>query len=586
MKGYGNHVVLSRYAGTSVSLPPTASWQHGWIPSFAPTASPEMIVGEDGRSRFEKDRPHFVARKDHVEALNEWGYSSVRAIGLPITYAMASREGPRNAGSLVAVPHHSGPKQIWDPKAHEAFADYVADHRHDFSEVSILIHGWDWLHGVQDIYKRRGLTTLQGARRSDASSLTRMARLFCTHETVVSNDLGSSIAYAAYLGARVAVAGEPPAFPYEGALDTSYYRNSIESLVSSIRWFSDWRRHPQVQFLLRNPVKAECAIEWGRFEVGERWRLSASEVADLFGAAEEGPSPVATRFHSLAKLPLKAASALVTESRMRLAGVTPDGVKAQLRQASAVAQLSNGMQFWRNMSREILALVAGKPEVVVSTTSAPKSVIVRRDPSSITTAIDVFALGKFDSLQRHIEEAGLILDVGAYLGYSTLRLRQINPSAEIIAIEPRRDHFETLRQNVRGLDRIHLIHGALWPDAETVEVAESGRVGGGTTALRHLWRSDAPLHEAPGIRWDDLVAAFKPHGRHTIIFLDVEGSEGCILEAAGTSIVASCRTCVISLRTGDSGVSELVARSLVRIYSSVPFELVDIDDFLVATRTS
>lgn len=90
--------------------------------------------------------------------------------------------------------------------------------------------------------------------------------------------------------------------------------------------------------------------------------------------------------------------------------------------------------------------------------------------------------------QTDDEQICRILDCGANIGDETARFRAHHPNAEIIAVEPERDNFHMLERNFAHYQRIHLIHGGIWPcegrlriipgtTPEGFRVAETGASG-------------------------------------------------------------------------------------------------------------
>jgi FkbM family methyltransferase len=60
------------------------------------------------------------------------------------------------------------------------------------------------------------------------------------------------------------------------------------------------------------------------------------------------------------------------------------------------------------------------------------------------------------------QDAEIIIDAGANVGYSVLYFKNKYPNAKIICIEPDPNNFEILKENCLGLSNIILINAALW----------------------------------------------------------------------------------------------------------------------------
>ena len=586
MKGYGNEEVLSAYAGRRAILPPRTAWQHGWIPSFTRILTPEQIVGEDGLSRFRKDWTYYVAREDQAEALRDFGYSSVHAIGLPIVYTARVEETGRRAGSLLAVPHHSGPKSIASPHAHQVFARYLKDRMPDFSSVTVLIHGWDWQMGVGTVYEALGLNAIRGAQRSDTNSLERICRLFSTHETVLSNEPGSAIAYAAFLGARVAVGGvaPPSSAPSSGgssALEYKPGRNSIDLIVAAHQ-SEHWQSEPTLQFLTREPIDAETAIDWGRFEVGEDCRRAPEEIAELFGmpaALEEEqiiqPSP-RVKFSA-------ATRARAARYRSSLVQSLPSSVRHVARSAATAASLEKGPRAFTNACRILALELSSKPHVSLSASGAASRLSVSRDPSDLQAAHRIFVEDPLVSIRNLVASAESICVVGAHCGYSVARIRMLNRTAQLTAVEPRDDFADRLQASLDSAAQVRVVRKALWTESGVVDVAEADGRGTSTTVLRSAWDAASPVFRVQAMSWEHFSQEFIPPSTRSLVFLSVEGAEGELFRHAGSSIIAACETCVVSVKQ-NAEVMKSLLEGLIDAYEKVVFDMVTIGDFLVLRR--
>jgi FkbM family methyltransferase len=56
-----------------------------------------------------------------------------------------------------------------------------------------------------------------------------------------------------------------------------------------------------------------------------------------------------------------------------------------------------------------------------------------------------------------------IVDAGANVGYASVRFAELYPKADIVAIEPDRENFEILQQNIAPYPRVRGLQCGLWP---------------------------------------------------------------------------------------------------------------------------
>ena len=163
----------------------------------------------------------------------------------------------------------------------EQYADEIAQIRSSFSEVWICIHPLCWEHGYWIApFKSRGFPLLQGASSTDRNALKRLYRLFSRFEYVTTNTIGSHIAYAASLGAKVSIYGS-----YAELRDANY-NNVGEYQPYMQQW--EWARSQQTvrQYypeLFCHPAEAKQGTDWGRYEVGFDNKVTPGELRTLFG---------------------------------------------------------------------------------------------------------------------------------------------------------------------------------------------------------------------------------------------------------------------------------------------------------------
>ena len=91
----------------------------------------------------------------------------------------------------------------------------------------------------------------------------------------------------------------------------------------------------------------------------------------------------------------------------------------------------------------------------------PAPVLLRTRTSDIQTFGQVFVSDEYDfpipgSAPR------LIIDGGAYVGYTTLYFAHRFPEARVFAIEPAKENFPILERNTAACSNVTLIHGGLW----------------------------------------------------------------------------------------------------------------------------
>ncbi|MGV3638657.1 MAG: FkbM family methyltransferase [Flavobacteriales bacterium] len=180
------------------------------------------------------------------------------------------------------------------------------------------------------------------------------------------------------------------------------------------------------------------------------------------------------------------------------------------------------------------------------------------------TAFEEMRLGTYDSFVwstlPRLEKEGVVLDIGAHIGYTTLAFAAMYPERNVVAFEPNPVNRERFQVNV-GLDstlgqRIALQEEALGDrNGEVVfqasdqvddETSSGGHIGGITPPLEAKVYTNAGFRSftVPMRRLDDLVQE-RAWGPIALMKIDVEGAEHLVL--AGSSSVLALHRPVLSI---------------------------------------
>lgn len=277
---YGAFGVAARYCGLRYAPDLIRGfWQHGWVPNHWQVDPAMLALEVDVHKR--KSDYYWVAREDQEAYLRNSGCENVRAIGLPIVY-LGHEQTPRKPQSLLVMPAHSLDYTKHDWKFEE-YAQSIAEIRHDFADVLVCVHPSCWKNGYWvDAFRKRGFDLVQGASLFDRNALRRVRRLLSSFEYVTTNSLGSHVAYAAYLGAKVSIFGPYAEYKAED-FETDPLYNQYPYLVEpTIEVCSEnaVRRHYDDMFC--HPAEARMCVEWGRRQVGDDNKVTPAELRSAF----------------------------------------------------------------------------------------------------------------------------------------------------------------------------------------------------------------------------------------------------------------------------------------------------------------
>lgn len=177
-----------------------------------------------------------------------------------------------------------------------------------------------------------------------------------------------------------------------------------------------------------------------------------------------------------------------------------------------------------------VAGTAGARAVQVSTPGPTGRLWVRpgtEDPSVFdriflrqAMALDFCPQGQ--ALLRATEQSDwkqLVIDAGAYTGFSSIALTLMFPKARVLAVEPDAGNFAMLKRNVAGFPNIEPIHAALWHRSGSVGIVEEGAA---SWAIRVSDRGEGA--KVPTVTMSDLLGR-QPAADLIAVKLVIEGAE-------------------------------------------------------------
>lgn len=164
---------------------------------------------------------------------------------------------------------------------------------------------------------------------------------------------------------------------------------------------------------------------------------------------------------------------------------------------------------------------------------------VRLDTSDVAVFVDTF--------HRKEHEWGfarapqVILDCGAYTGFSPVYFAITFPATRVIAVESSKENFELLVKNVSAFKNIETVNAALWWESGSLEVTDPGRGAWGLTVSEPRMINGADDESRSTVSTGSTVPAFtvtdimRDYGidRVDLLKLDIEGSEKEVLSASG-----------------------------------------------------
>lgn len=464
---YGSYEVLNYYlSGELRRLPQPANfhWQHGWNPQVL-SADPDLIIGEGGWARFQKDHLFLVARHDQAKALSDFGFSRAFAFGLPFAYALkiVERSRGRAPGSLLVMPadHHVAEDMESDAFRDSSYIASLLEEKHNFTKIIVSFHAEDLKRERHKPWISAGFEVTQGASSHEPSSLFSLANLLLQTEYCSTNGFGSHIAYAAASGCKVSIWG-PDSKPVGGnRYNPSFFQNrpdlarmldeSLDQLASDLK----------ARGFYCPPSGAVEHLEWGLSQIGYACVPAPKQALALLRKAfhENRPGPIGW----LKKLalsgfwPKKFVGGLQTFLRKNQI------FKSYWTSVCLGVNLSilkpNKLKVGRATTNLFQLLLPGKQFRKLRFLDTEGGVVIRPWGGDLASLVKVF--GGRDCSQLGGLEARKIIDVGAGLGYFSVLLGFIFPQAEIEAVEPSAERHEVLRKQAELMPRINPVKLAI-----------------------------------------------------------------------------------------------------------------------------
>jgi FkbM family methyltransferase len=127
-----------------------------------------------------------------------------------------------------------------------------------------------------------------------------------------------------------------------------------------------------------------------------------------------------------------------------------------------------------------------------------------------------------------LDPVELVVDCGAYAGYSSTYFLSLFPQCRIIAVEPDPGNFELLQRNLDAYaDRTTAIHAAVWSSCCNLELStETFRDGREWTRHVHESTEDGTT-TIPGVDIPAVVASTDAE-RISLLKMDIEGAEAVV----------------------------------------------------------
>jgi len=167
-------------------------------------------------------------------------------------------------------------------------------------------------------------------------------------------------------------------------------------------------------------------------------------------------------------------------------------------------------------------LVSRPTETKVKPPSIPRSLLLRTKTSDIPTYHQVFTNREYEV--KLSKEPKVIIDCGAYTGFSAIYFTVRYPEAKVLAIEPELSNFTLLKKNSLSYPKIIPIRAALWNDNQDIEIIDPGLGHWGYQTQTCKNHPDTLVGYVQGITVDKIISNYAIDFID-ILKIDIEGAE-------------------------------------------------------------
>jgi FkbM family methyltransferase len=188
--------------------------------------------------------------------------------------------------------------------------------------------------------------------------------------------------------------------------------------------------------------------------------------------------------------------------------------------------------------------------------------IIRADSTDPWVFQQIFILCEYRPLAGR-KDVRVIIDAGAYVGYSAIYFAELYPHAFIYALEPEEGNFQALQRNTRHYPNIKAIQAAVWNEDGYLELEETH---GGQWAFHVHESSQSSKARVHAVSIQSLMEQYRL-SHIDILKMDIEGAESAVFEASSCHAwLGSVRILVLELHDHLFPGSEQNFKEAIRQY--------------------
>jgi FkbM family methyltransferase len=203
-----------------------------------------------------------------------------------------------------------------------------------------------------------------------------------------------------------------------------------------------------------------------------------------------------------------------------------------------------GLRF--EIQRQRLARASDDAPIALTAPGLPFSLACRPHTSDFAVFEQVFLNDDYRPALS-VSPLELVVDCGAYVGYSAAYFLSANPAVRVLAVEPDAENFALLAQNLAPYgSRAMLCHAALWSHQTELSIDRTGYRDG-----RHWARQVQPCgaSDGPRVTGLDMTTLLDQHhiDRVSVLKVDIEGAEATVFAGGADAWLPRINAIIIEL---------------------------------------
>ena len=199
---YGVRHTIAEKAGLKSTPKTKTRWYHGW--NALPLNDPKLLITCGNFSEL-KNFTYLTNTQPEADLLSRNGFKNATAVGSNFLYAKPHSLPSRIPKSVLVVPTHTTSRCSDSFNISQNVENIINQIEHSPEIMACCVGGNDALSLDNNIFSNLTFPSVTGAWTLDKNALIRMWMIFSAFETIITDAIGSHIAYALACGTKVKI---------------------------------------------------------------------------------------------------------------------------------------------------------------------------------------------------------------------------------------------------------------------------------------------------------------------------------------------------------------------------------------------